>query len=78
MYKLVGTHSEVEWDSLIELQKDLSKMICKSCEEESNTLLQMLSSGCGVHYNVEKEGEVMISQELSSDYEKECEEMYGY
>jgi hypothetical protein len=77
MIKLVGTHSEVEWNSLIELQKDLSKMVCKSCEEGAYTLQTLLESGCGMQYEILCCGEKIGKEELEQLYQEECEALYG-
>ena len=78
MYKLVGINSEISWNSLDELQKDLSKLVCKDCLEASNTLTQLLSSGCGQSFVIVRCGEALSTSELNKLYEEECEEMYGY
>ena len=78
MYKLIGNYDNIEAESLIDCHRELSKLVCKDCLERSNTLSDMLESGCGWEFEIWKDGGYMKLVEIDKLYEQECEDMYGY
>jgi len=77
MYELIasGSSQPLEYESLFRLHKDLCLLVCKSCNDSSSSLSQLLKTGCGGFYKVlDTNGMYLYSDYLEHLYELEIED----
>lgn len=78
MFTLATIKTELEYDSLLSLEKDMRNILCNACSQ-GKTLTEMLASGCGEQYTILCCGEEISTYNLNECYKEECEaHSYGY